>query len=135
MTPLAALVFAWSLTALWPLIGAAGMRHYSGGLFTTAGLCVGLTALSPYLLAQGRWRRVLSRRTAPSLAAMGFCGARWSNSPEALATLLAQGLLMSSLNFVLWYMAIRNMELSAATTTARLTRAAQLRAAEGFVSV
>jgi|CXWL01.1.fsa_nt_gi drug/metabolite transporter (DMT)-like permease len=298
MTPLAALVFAWSLTALWPLIGAAGMRHYSGGLFTTAGLCVGLTALSPYLLAQGRWRRVLSRRTAPSLAAMGFCsgaatviyisalahttpanaaivaqvevlysaaltawllgerpslkqtlaallimsgtglvmlddlssprwkgdlmilatpwlyqlshiaakrlprdldvmvlaggrvfygiltvapfcvwslfhGARWSNSPEALATLLAQGLLMSSLNFVLWYMAIRNMELSTATTfmlsypaltlvfswalgheaisgvqitglacsfagaawTARLTRAAQLRAAEGFVSV
>ena len=80
---------------------------------------------------------------------------------------------MSSLNFVLWYKAIRNMELSTATTfmlsypaltlvfswalgretisgvqimglacsfagaawTARLTRAAQLRAAEGFVSV
>ena len=298
MTPLAALAVAWAVTALWPLIGAAGMRHYSGGLFATAGLCVGLAAMSPWLIVKGRWRRILSLRTAPSLAAMGFCsgaatviyisalahttpanaaivaqgevlysaaltawllgerptlkqtlaallimsgtglvmlhdlssprwkgdlmilgtpwlyqlshiaakrlprdldalvlsggrvfygiltmapfcvwslsrGARWSASPEALMILLAQGLLMSSLNFILWYKAIRGMELSSATTfmlsypaltlifswalgheaiggvqiaglacsfagaawTARLTRAAQLRAAEGFVSV
>ena len=41
---------------------------------------------------------------------------RWSSAPGALAILVTQGLLMSSLNFVLWYMAIRNMELSTATT-------------------
>ena len=241
MTPLAALIIAWAVTALWPLLGAAGMRHYSGGLFASAGLVVGLAAMSPWLLAEGRWRKILSRRNAPSLAAMGlssgaatiiyisalahttpanaaivaqvevlysaalsawllgerptlqqtlaallimsgtglvvltdlssprwkgdlmilatpwlyqlshiaakrlprdldaltlsggrvfygiltmapFClwslshGGRWSWSPEALRLLLAQGLLMSSLNFVLWYMAIRRMELSKATT-------------------
>lgn len=241
MTPLAALVVDWAITALWPLIGAFGMRHYSGGLFATGGLVVGLLAMSPFLLAKGRWRLVLSREAAPSLAAMGLCsgaatiiyisalahttpanaaivaqvevlysaaltawllgerptlkqalaallimsgtglvmlhdlssprwkgdlmilctpwlyqlshiaakrlprgldavtlsggrvlygiltmapfclwslshGARWSWSPEALSMLVAQGLLMSSLNFVLWYMAIRNMELSKATT-------------------
>ena len=42
MTPLAALVLDWAITALWPLIGAIGMRHYSGVLFATAGLVVGL---------------------------------------------------------------------------------------------
>lgn len=241
MTPLAALIVDWVITALWPLIGAFGMRYYSGALFTTGGLMIGLAVMSPWLLARGRWRRLLSRDAAPSLAMMGLCsgaatviyisalahttpanaaivaqvevlysaaltawllgerpslkltlaallvmsgtglvmlhdlssprwkgdlmilctpwlyqvshifakrlpkdldaltlsggrvlygilamapvclwslshGARWSWSSGALAMLVAQGLLMSSLNFVLWYMAIRNMELSKATT-------------------
>ena len=241
MTPLVALVVDWAVTALWPLIGAYGMVHYSGSLFATAGLVVGLVAMSPWLLAAGRWRRVLSRDVAPSLAMMGLCsgaatciyisalahttpanaaivaqvevlysaaltawllgerpslklglaaalvmsgtalvmlhdlssprwkgdlmilctpwmyqishifakrlpkdlddvtlsggrvfygiltmapvcawslyhGARWSWSSEALGFLVLQGLLMSSLNFVLWYRAIRNMDLSKATT-------------------
>ena len=241
MSPLVALVIDWAVTALWPLIGAEGMRHYSGGLFATAGLVVGLVAMSPWLLARGRWRRLFSREVAPSLAVMGFCsgaatvvyisalahttpanaaivaqvevlysaaltawllgerpslklalaallvmsgtalvmlhdlssprwkgdlmilctpwlyqvshifakrlpkgldavtlsggrvlfgivtmapfclwslshGGRWSWETGALRILLAQGLLMSSMNFVLWYMAIRNMELSKATT-------------------
>ncbi len=241
MSPLAALVLDWAITALWPLIGAFGMRHYSGALFATGGLVVGLIAMSPWLAMKGRWRRVLSRDIAPSLGVMGLCsglatviyisalahttpanaaivaqvevlysaaltawllgerpslkltlaallvmsgtglvmlhdlssprwkgdlmilctpwlyqvshifakrlpkdldaltlsggrvlygilamapvclwslshGARWSWSSGALAMLVAQGLLMSSLNFVLWYMAIRNMELSKATT-------------------
>ncbi|MDD5304188.1 MAG: hypothetical protein PHS14_13900, partial [Elusimicrobia bacterium] len=73
MTPIAALVLDWAITALWPLIGAFGMRHYSGALFATAGLVIGLIAMSPWLLAGGRWRRVLSRRVAPSLALMGLC--------------------------------------------------------------
>ena len=241
MSPIVALVIDWAVTALWPLIGAFGMVHYSGALFATAGLVVGLLALSPWLAAKGRWRRVLSRDIAPSLAMMGLCsgaatviyisalahttpanaaivaqvevlysaaltawllgerpslklslaallvmsgtalvmfhdlssprwkgdlmilctpwlyqvshiyakrlprnldavtlsggrvfygiltmapiclwsvfhGGRWSWSPDALAILATQGLLMSSLNFVLWYMAIREMELSKATT-------------------
>jgi len=241
MSPLAALVLDWAITALWPLIGAFGMVHYSGALFSTAGLVVGLIAMTPWLLAGGRWRRVLSRELAPSLAMMGLCsgaatiiyisalahttpanaaivaqvevlysaaltawllgerpslklglaaalvmsgtalvmlhdlssprwkgdlmilctpwlyqvshifakrlprdldavtlsggrvfygiltmapvcvwslfhGGRWSWSADALILLVLQGLLMSSLNFVLWYMAIRNMELSKATT-------------------
>lgn len=241
MSPLAALVLDWAITALWPLIGAYGMRHYSGALFSTAGLVVGLLAMSPWLLMKGRWRRVLSRDIAPSLAMMGLCsgaatviyisalahttpanaaivaqvevlysaaltawllgerpslklglaaalvmsgtslvmfhdlssprwkgdlmilctpwlyqlshifakrlpkdldavtlsggrvfygiltmapvcawsllnGGRWSWSGEAMGLLVLQGLLMSSLNFVLWYMAIRKMDLSKATT-------------------
>lgn len=241
MTPLAALVLDWVVTALWPLIGAFGMVHYSGTLFATGGLIVGLIAMAPWLLAQGRWRRVLAREIAPSLAMMGLCsgtasviyisalahttpgnaaivaqvevlysaaltawllderpslklglaallvmggtslimlhdlssprwkgdlmilctpwlyqvshifakrlprdldaltlsggrvfygilimtpfclwslmhGGRWSWSSAALAILVMQGLLMSSLNFVLWYKAIRSMELSTATT-------------------
>ena len=241
MSPIAALVLDWAITALWPILGAFGMAHYSGAAFTTAGLIVGLLAMSPWLMAKGRWRRVLSRDIAPSLAMMGLCsgvatiiyisalahttpanaaivaqvevlysaaltawllgerpsgklalaallvmsgtglvmlhdlssprwkgdlmilctpwlyqvshifakrlprsldaltlsggrvvygiismapvclwtilhGGRWSWSSDALMILLAQGLLMSSLNFVLWYMAIRNMPLSTATT-------------------
>ena len=241
MTPLAALIVDWAITALWPLIGAFGMRYYSGALFTTGGLVIGLAVMSPWLLARGRWRRLFSRDTAPSLAMMGLCsggatvifisalahttpanaaivaqvevlysaaltawllgerpslklglaaslvmggtalvmlhdlssprwkgdlmilctpwlyqvshifakrlprdldaltlsggrvvygilamapvclwtlshGARWSWAPGALGILATQGLLMSSLNFVLWYMAIRHMELSKATT-------------------
>lgn len=241
MSPLAALVIDWAITALWPLIGAFGLAHFSGTLFATAGLVVGLLAMSPWLLAKGRWRRLLDRDIAPSLAMMGLCsgaativyisalahttpanaaivaqveviysaaltawllgerpslklglaaalvmsgtslvmfhdlssprwkgdlmilctpwlyqlshifakrlpkdldemtlsggrvfygiltmaplcawslthGGRWSWSPGALGFLVLQGLLMSSLNFILWYKAIRNMELSKATT-------------------
>lgn len=72
LSPLAALLLDWVITALWPLIGASGMRHYSGLLFSTAGLLVGLVILSPLLLSKGRWRRIISRDVAPSLAAMGF---------------------------------------------------------------
>src|SRR3989338_3516067 len=73
MSPIAALVLDWAITALWPLIGAFGMAHYSGALFATAGLVVGLAAMAPWLLARGRWRRILSREIAPSLAMMGLC--------------------------------------------------------------
>lgn len=241
MSPLTALVVDWAVTALWPLIGAYGMAHYSGALFATGGLVVGLIALSPWLARGGRWKLVLSREIAPSLAMMGLCsglatviyisalahttpanaaivaqvevlysaaltawllgerpslklaaaallvmsgtglvmlhdlssprwrgdlmilctpwlyqvshifakrlpknldeitltggrvlygivtmapvcawslyrGGRWSWAAGALGFLVLQGLLMSSLNFVLWYRAIRNMELSKATT-------------------
>lgn len=72
MSPLAALLIDWVVTALWPLIGASGMRHYSGLLFSAAGLLVGLVVLLPFLLTGGRLRRIFSRDVAPSLAAMGF---------------------------------------------------------------
>jgi drug/metabolite transporter (DMT)-like permease len=241
MSPLAALILDWAITALWPLIGAYGMRHYSGSLFATAGLVLGLCVMAPWLALKGRWRRLISPKIAPSLAMMGLCsgaatviyisalahttpanaaivaqvevlysaaltawllgerpslklalaallvmsgtalvmlhdlssprwkgdlmilctpwlyqvshifakrlprdldavtlsggrvfygilsmapvcawtlmhGGRWSWTPEALGFLMLQGLLMSSVNFVLWYMAIRNMDLSKATT-------------------
>lgn len=72
MSPLAALLIDWVVTALWPLIGASGMRHYSGLLFSAAGLLVGLVVLSPFLLTGGRLKRIFARDVAPSLAAMGF---------------------------------------------------------------
>ncbi|MBI3564134.1 MAG: DMT family transporter, partial [Elusimicrobia bacterium] len=241
MLPYAALVADWVLTALWPLVGQAGLRHYAAVPFMCAGLVIGLACLAPFLAAGGRWRRLLARDAAPSLAAMGLLsgaatllyitalnyttpvnaviiaqievlysalisarylgerpslkqalasllvvagtamivlrdlrsphlkgdlivlctpwmyqashvfskklprdldaltlsggrvfyglvmtapvalwswsrGAAWSWEAPALRILLAQGVLMSSLNFVLWYAAIRGMELSKATT-------------------
>ncbi|MGH2929100.1 MAG: DMT family transporter, partial [Solirubrobacteraceae bacterium] len=241
LIPLAALVAAWVLTALWPLVGASGLRYYSGIALMWAGLAIGFIALSPWLLSGGRLRRMLARDAAPSLLAMGFLsglataiyivalnyttpvnavilaqievlysalmsahflderlslkqslasalvvagtalivvhdlrsprwrgdlmilatpwmyqvshifskklprdldamtlsggrvfygliamaplfawsllrGGAWSWSPAGLRLLLTQGLLMSSLNFVLWYVAIRGMPLSKATT-------------------
>jgi len=240
LSPLAALVLDWVITATWPLLAAGGVARYSGALFATGGLAVGLIVLSPWLAARGRWRRLLSRELAPSFAIMGLCsgaatviyisalahttpgnaaimaqvevlysaaltswllherptakqaaaaaltvagtalvvlhdlssprwrgdlmilatpwlyqvshifakrlppeldayeisggrvlygivamlpacawslsrGGAWSWEPSGLALLAAQGVLMSSLNFVLWYMAIRRMELSKAT--------------------
>lgn len=72
MLPLAALVADWVLTALWPLIGASGLRYYGGVPFMFAGLLIGLAALAPWMIARGRWRRALSREMAPSLLVMGF---------------------------------------------------------------
>ncbi len=239
--PYAALVADWIVTALWPLVGQAGLRYYSAVPFLWAGLLIGTACLLPFMLAGGRWRRLFARDVAPSLVAMGvFSGAAtliyicalnyttpvntviiaqvevlysslisarylgerptlkqslasllvvagtamivlrdlhsphlrgdlmvlftpwmyqvshvyskklphdldamtlsggrvfygllattpfalwafargtaWSWAPPALRVLAAQGVLMSSLNFVLWYVAIRGMELSKATT-------------------
>lgn len=72
LSPLAALLIDWVVTALWPLIGASGMKHFSGILFSAAGLLLGLALLAPFLAARGRWRRLFDRDVAPSLAAMGF---------------------------------------------------------------
>jgi drug/metabolite transporter (DMT)-like permease len=72
MIPFVALVVDWVLTALWPLVGASGLRYYSGIVFMWAGLVIGLASMSPWLFARGRWKRMLSRDAAPSLLAMGF---------------------------------------------------------------
>jgi drug/metabolite transporter (DMT)-like permease len=42
-------------------------------------------------------------------------GGRWSWSPDALAVLAAQGLLMNALALLLWYAAIRRMDLAKST--------------------
>lgn len=73
MSPLQALLIDWVITALWPLIGAIGILHYSGVFFATGGLAVGLILLCPWLAAKGRWRRIFSINAAPYLATMGFC--------------------------------------------------------------
>ena len=72
MIPLAAVAADWVLTALWPLIGASGLRYYSAIVFIWGGLAIGLVVLLPRLLAGGRWRRLLARDAAPSFLTMGF---------------------------------------------------------------
>jgi drug/metabolite transporter (DMT)-like permease len=72
LIPLAALVADWILTALWPLVGASGLRYYSGIALIWGGLAIGLLALSPWLLRGRRWRRIFARDAAPSLLTMGF---------------------------------------------------------------
>ncbi len=54
--------------------------------------------------------------TLPLCAWSLLRGGAWSWEPEALRILMLQGVLMSSVNFVLWYIAIRGMPLSKATT-------------------
>jgi drug/metabolite transporter (DMT)-like permease len=72
LSPFAALIVDVVMTAFWPIIGAAGMTYYSGILFPSAGLVIGLVCLLPFLAANGRWRVLLDPKTAPTLAAMGF---------------------------------------------------------------
>ncbi len=71
MGPFAALILDWLLTAAWPIIAKSGMRLYSGILFATAGLVIGLVCLLPWLFSGGRLRKIVSRRLAPSLLLMG----------------------------------------------------------------
>jgi drug/metabolite transporter (DMT)-like permease len=52
----------------------------------------------------------------PLSAVVLWRGAAWSWEPAALRLLFLQGAFMSSLNFFLWYYAIRGMPLSKATT-------------------
>ena len=54
--------------------------------------------------------------TIPLFAWALLRGGAWSWEPAALRILVVQGVLMSSLNFFLWYVAIRGMPLSKATT-------------------
>lgn len=72
MTPLVSLILDWVITALWPLIGGAGMAYYSGVLFSTVGLLIGVLVMSPWLLQEGRWRRILLSPARWPLLAMGF---------------------------------------------------------------
>jgi drug/metabolite transporter (DMT)-like permease len=51
----------------------------------------------------------------PAFAVALAVGARWSWSGASMGALGAQALCLSSLNFVLWYKAIRGMDLSKAT--------------------
>jgi drug/metabolite transporter (DMT)-like permease len=71
MPPLPALLLDWVITALWPLVAKSGTRLYSGVLFAMGGLVIGTTLISPWLFAQGRLKRIFSRRMAPSLFMMG----------------------------------------------------------------
>lgn len=72
MLPLAALLADWVLTALWPLVGASGLRYYGGLPFMWGGLALGLVFLAPWLASRGRWRTIVSRRVARPLAVMGL---------------------------------------------------------------
>ncbi len=86
MTPLAALLLCWFVTALWPIVGASGMRYFSGLVFTEAGLAVGLLVLTPWLLRGGRWKTLLDRRLMPAFFWMGlFSGAATAIYVAALA--------------------------------------------------
>ncbi len=72
--PLAALLIDVVLTALWPIVAQAGTALYDGALFTEAGMLVGLAALAPWLLKDGRWRRLVDPELRRSMFWMGLFG-------------------------------------------------------------
>ncbi len=72
MPPLVALLIDWVITAFWPIIGAAGMRYYSGVLFSAAGLLIGFAVLLPFLARGGRWRRIMAPDVRLNLFAIGL---------------------------------------------------------------
>lgn len=74
MSPLAALLTDWAITAFWPIIGAAGTHYYSSVLFAHAGIIIGFLTLSPWLMRNGRWRAVLSPELRKPLFLMGLFG-------------------------------------------------------------
>lgn len=74
MSPLGALLVDVLLTALWPLVGHAGVRHFSPLLFVQFGLLSGLLCLAPWLACRGRWRSILSRELRLPLFWVGLLG-------------------------------------------------------------
>lgn len=72
MTPMMMLLLALVTNSFWPIVGASGTKHFSGVLFIQAGLFIGLAVLTPWLLLQGRWKRLFCLQTAPFLAGMGL---------------------------------------------------------------
>ncbi len=70
-----ALVVDVLITALWPLIGAAGLRDYGAVPFMSAGMALGALSVLPWLALEGRWRRVVSGGAARALALMGLFSA------------------------------------------------------------
>lgn len=72
MPPLVALLADWVITAFWPIIGAAGMAHYSGIIFSAAGLLIGFFLLAPFLARKRRWRRLLDRDVRLNLLGIGL---------------------------------------------------------------
>lgn len=75
MAPLPALLLDWVITAFWPILGAEGTKHFSGILFAQGGMLIGGLLLLPYILRQGRWRRLLSRELALPMLGMGLFSA------------------------------------------------------------
>jgi len=74
MHPLFYLLTGWVLTSLWPIIAKDGIQLFSGVLFLHAGLVLGLLALSPWLVSNGRWRRLFSPELLRPLFIMGLFG-------------------------------------------------------------
>jgi drug/metabolite transporter (DMT)-like permease len=71
--------------------------------------------LDPVVLAEGRSLYAFIFLSPLCLWSLAH-GARWSLGAPALKILALQGLLCSSFNFIFWYTAIRNLDLSKATT-------------------
>jgi len=72
MSPFHALIIDWVLTSLWPIVGKDGTAYFSPALFCEAGLLIGFVTLLPWLLACGRWKRLLSRRVVYPLLIVGL---------------------------------------------------------------
>lgn len=76
MSPLAALVLDWILTALWPIVGKSGAARYSVPLFLEAGMVLGFLSMAPWLFLRGGARKMFSAELAPPLVMMAsFSGA------------------------------------------------------------
>ncbi|MBI3547993.1 MAG: DMT family transporter [Elusimicrobia bacterium] len=74
MNPLAALLTDVVLSALWPIVGQAGTRLFHPVLFSQFGIAIGLLSVLPWLLREGRWRRVIAAENRRALAMVGIFG-------------------------------------------------------------
>src|SRR5579863_1025841 len=79
MTPLTALIVDWGMTALWPIVGKDGTAYFSPVLFCHAGLLIGLAAISPWLLAHGRWKALFKPRALLPFFAIGLLAGALAN--------------------------------------------------------
>jgi drug/metabolite transporter (DMT)-like permease len=57
--PVFALLTDWALTASWPIIGKDALRSFDAGTFLFLANLLGFLTLLPFLLRQGRLRRIL----------------------------------------------------------------------------
>ncbi len=70
--PVLALVGAWTLNALWPLVAQSGLRLYSPFLFGEAAFVLGFAALLPALFYRREFKAIAAADVWPRFLAIGF---------------------------------------------------------------
>lgn len=74
LSPILSLYVSWALTAFWPITGRRSTELMDPVLFSLCNLLVGGVALAPWLLANGRWRRLVEPGLRLNFAVLGGLG-------------------------------------------------------------
>lgn len=74
LSPIPSLYVSWALTAFWPITGKLAAARMDPVLFSFCNLLVGGLFLSPWLAAEGRWKRLFEPGLLAPFAILGGLG-------------------------------------------------------------